>query len=245
MKALTKSRVFRRPKKAQDKPYAIIIYGPPGAGKGTQANLVAHHFGFIHFDTGRYLESLIYDPAHINDLVIKRERKFFETGKLMTPSWVLNVVERRANKIAKAGLGLVFSGSPRTLYEVENLLPKLEKLYGRKNILFFFINIPPVTSIVRNSHRLLCAICGFTVLYLFETQKFNIKNRCLFCGGKLVRRVLDKTEIVKKRIEEYNIRTKPIFNEIKKRGYKIIDVPGEGLPFKVFESIKSYIYKHG
>lgn len=229
--------------KASIKPKAIIIYGPPGAGKGTQANLVSHHFGFIHFDTGKYLESLIYDPTRLNNRVIKKQRGFFETGKLMTPSWVSSVVERRTSEIAKAGLGIVFSGSPRTLYEVESLLPKLERLYGPKNILFFFINIPPITSVRRNSHRLLCSVCGFPILYLSETKKFNIKSRCLFCGGKLYRRTLDKVEIVKKRIEEYNIRTKPIFNELKKRGYKVTNIQGKGLPFQVFESIKNTIYK--
>lgn len=230
--------------KALIKPKAIIIYGPPGAGKGTQADLVARHFGFVHFDTGKYLESLIYNPAYANNRIIKREREFFETGKLITPSWVLSVVKKRANKIAKAGLGLVFSGSPRTLYEMEGLLPEIEKLYGRKNIIFFFINVSQAASIRRNSHRLLCTVCGFPILYLNETEKFNVKNRCFFCGGKLFRRTLDKTEVVKKRIEEYNIRTKPIFNELKKRGYKIIDIQGKDLPFKVFESIKSIINKH-
>ncbi len=144
--------------KVLGKPKAIIIYGQPGAGKGTQADLVARNFGFVHFDTGKYLESLIYNSNRKNNPIIKRERKFFESGKLMTPSWVLEVVGRRTKEIAKAGLGIVFSGSPRTVYETKGLLPELEKLYGRGNIVIFVIQVTPSTSIKRNIHRLVCTI---------------------------------------------------------------------------------------
>lgn len=230
--------------KVLGKQKAIIIYGPPGAGKGTQADLIAHHFGFIHFDTGKYLESLIYNPLHKNNSTIKRERRFFETGKLMTPSWVSDVVKRKAEGIAKAGLGIVFSGSPRTLYEVRDLMPKLEKLYGRRYIFFFVIKVTPATSIKRNSHRLICTVCGSPVLFLKETKKFNTRSRCPFCGGRLFKRSLDKPEIIKHRIDEYNLRTKPIFAELKRRGYKVSVIPGKTLPFEVFENIKLTLCRH-
>jgi len=227
--------------KVLNKPKAIMIFGSPGAGKGTQANLVAHHFGFVHFDTGKYLESLIYNPLYKNNSTIKRERQFFETGKLMTPSWVLQVVKEKAEEIAKAGLGIVFSGSPRTLYEVKGLIPKLEKLYGRRNILFFMIQVISAASIKRNSHRLVCTVCGSPVLFLNETKKFNTKSKCPFCAGRLFRRSLDNPEIIKHRIDEYNLNTKPIFAELERQGYKISVISGKALPFEVFENIKRRI----
>ena len=201
------------------------------------------NFGFVHFDTGKYLESLIYSFHHKNNPIVKRERKFFESGKLMTPSWVLEVVGRRTEEIAKAGLGIVFSGSPRTVYETKGLLPKLEKLYGRGNIVIFVIQVTPSTSVKRNSHRLVCTICGSPVLFLKETERFSVKSRCPFCGGKLFRRSLDKPEIIKKRIIEYNLRTKPIFAELKRRGYKVNVVTGRALPFQVFQNIKRRVIK--
>lgn len=228
--------------KVLNKPKAIVIFGPPGAGKGTQADLTAHHFGFAHFDTGKYLESVIYNPLNKNNSAIKRERRFFETGKLMTPSWVLDVVKRKVEKIAKAGLGVVFSGSPRTLYEAKHLIPELEKLYGRRNILFLTIKVTPETSIKRNSHRLVCTVCGSPVLYLKETKQFSAKSRCPFCGGLLFKRSLDKPEVIKARIDEYNLRTKPIFAGLRKRGYKVSVIHGKALPFEVFESIKRRVY---
>jgi len=227
--------------KVLGKPKAIVIYGPPGAGKGTQADLVASYFGFVHFDTGKYVESLIYNSPHRNNSTFKRERKLFESGKLMTPSWVLKMVKSRTVEIAKANLGIVFSGSPRTVGEAKGLLPVLEKLYGRKNIIFFSIQVSEATSLQRNSHRLVCTICESPVLLTKDTSKFNTKSKCPFCGGKLFKRTLDKPRIIKKRIVEYNLRTKPIFDEVKKRGYKVFAVPGKALPFEVFKKIKSHI----
>lgn len=221
--------------KVLNKSKAIIIYGPPGAGKGTQANLAARHFGYAHFDTGKYLESVVYDPEYRDDPVIKKEKIAFETGKLMTPAWVLKIIKAKTNQIAKAGMGIVFSGSPRTCYEAKRLLPILEKLYGRENIIFFLLDVSPAESIKRNSNRLICSVCGYPILYLKETKHFTVRSKCPFCGGKLFRRSLDKPDIIKKRIAEYNLRTTPVFDEIRNQGYKIITIKSESLPFKVFE----------
>ena len=59
---------------------AVIIYGPPGSGKGTQAELLAKKFGFIHFDTGRYFEALLHSPETQKNPVLRRERKNFDNG---------------------------------------------------------------------------------------------------------------------------------------------------------------------
>ena len=227
--------------KVLGKPKAIIIYGPPGAGKGTQADLMANHFGFVHFDTGKYLESLIYNPEYKNNPTIRRERRFFEDGKLMTPSWVLAMVSKRTKEIARADLGIDFSGSPRTVYEAKKLIPILEKLYGRKNIAFFVIQVSPSVSIKRNSHRLVCSVCESPLLFLPETSKFTVKSKCPSCGGSLFKRTLDKPEIIKRRIVEYELRTKPIFSEIKRMGYKVNGITGQALPFQVFQKIKAGI----
>lgn len=224
--------------KVLGKPKAIIIYGPPGAGKGTQADLVARHFGYIHFDTGKYLESVVYNKDYKNDPIIQNERVAFETGKLMTPSWVLEVVKAQAKRIAKANIGIVFSGSPRTLYEAKKLVPTLEKLYGRENILFFLINVTPADSIKRNSNRLLCSICGTQLIH----NDKSCLTACPFCGGSFIRRTLDKPEIIKKRIIEYNLRTKPIFEEVRSKGYNIFKINGKLLPNKVFENIRKKIF---
>lgn len=225
------------------KPKFIVVYGPPGAGKGSQADLIASSFGFIHFDTGKYLESLVHSPMALKNAEVRRERILFDSGKLMTSSWVLKVAGSRMKEIAQASLSLVLSGSPRTVSEAKNLLPVMKKLYGQENMIFFVLKVSPKVSLKRNSGRLICSVCSSTLLRVEGTENFTIKNPCPFCGGKLLRRILDHPSIIKDRLIEFNLKTKPIFAVIKKDGYKIKEIQGDILPFKVFNSIKKEIIK--
>ena len=128
---------------------AIIIYGPPGAGKGTQANLLADKFGYIHFDTGKYLESVVNDPINKDNQVIQREKELFDKGELLTPAWVYQVVSDASQRIGTAGIGLIFSGSPRTMYEAfgdelhDGLVKELVGYYGKENIFVFYLKVNP------------------------------------------------------------------------------------------------------
>jgi adenylate kinase len=97
------------------KKIAIIIFGKPGSGKTTQAKLLAENFNLIHFDTGRLLEGILLDPNRQNEKVIQKEKKIFKSGKLNTPSFVVSEIKKGIIKIWKAGFGIIFSGSPRTL----------------------------------------------------------------------------------------------------------------------------------
>lgn len=218
---------------------AVIIYGPPGSGKGTQADLLARLRGFVHFDTGKFGERLLYDPGSKKNKSFQRERKNFEAGRLFTPSWTLKeLVSKITKKIAGAGFNVVYSGSPRTLYEAfgdkktPGLIDILEKEYGKKNIKPFYLKIDPNIATKRNVARLICSVCATPVL------SFEKVRACPLCGGKLKKRILDNPETMKIRLEEYNNRTKPIVKELKKRGYKIIEINAAPRPYEVFEQIK-------
>ena len=214
---------------------AVILYGPPGSGKGTQANLLAGKLHLIHFDTGKFFESVLYDPRRQREALIRRERRFFETGKLLTPSFVLREATKRARAIAKAGWGIAFSGSPRTVFEAKGLVPVLAKLYGRKNIFFFVLKVPPAASLRRNSSRLICRVCGAPLLTAFYPSK-NPKY-CPICGGPFYRRLLDNPETIRVRLKEYESRTEPIFAMVRKWGYRVNEVDGRPAPYKGFRKI--------
>jgi len=214
------------------KKLAVAIYGAPGSGKGTQANLLEYKYGFIHFDTGKYIEQLVHDPASQKKAIIKRERELFDTGRLCTPSWVLKVVKDKAKKFAKAGVSVVFSGSPRTLYEAKGLVPELAKLYGKKNMIFFHLEVPREVSVKRNMVRERCSLCGTIIIDLGYRL-----HRCPICKGKLVRRTLDNEVTIAERFIEYHKRTEPVFDFVKKLGYKIIGIDGTPLPEDVFKKI--------
>lgn len=223
---------------------AIIIYGPPGAGKGTQANLLACKDEYVHFDTGKYLEEVVHDPAHKKNKIIQRERKLFDGGKLMTPAFVLKVVRDKTTEIAKAGFHIVYSGSPRTMFETfgdarnEGLIAHLGKLYGKKNIHVVYLDVHAGSSVTRNANRKLCALCGFAMIYSKETAGMQT---CPLHGEKLRTRTLDKPTVIKVRLKEFKERTFPILAALKKRGYKIKKINGEPLPYKVHENVLRHI----
>lgn len=216
---------------------AVIIYGPPGSGKGTQADLLVRKSNFVHFDTGRYLETLFRSPAAKTDPILKREKKNFDSGKLCTPEWILKITRDATKKIASAGYNIVFSGSPRTMYEAvgdkktPGLVDTLSKLFGKENISVILLKVKDETSIDRNSHRVVCSKCGLPKL---ESAKLP---HCAMCAGPMRTRSLDNPEVIKVRLNEYRERTFPIVAEMKKRGFKIVQLDGEPLPYLVSEKV--------
>ena len=222
---------------------AIILYGPPGSGKGTTAALLARNYNFIHFDTGQYIEQLLYNPQYRKNKAIQEQRKLFETGKLCTPSWVLKIVSEAAKNIAAVGWSVVFSGSPRTVFEAfgdkknTGLMKILEKIYGRKNIFIFELKVSAQTSIKRNSNRVICSVCGQPSLFLYTGRT----KCCAVCAGPFKKRTLDNPKVIKARLIEYQERTFPILKGLKKDGYKIFSLDGEPAPYKVFEKIIPHI----
>ncbi len=219
---------------------AFIIYGPPGAGKGTQANLLAARFGLYHLDTGKYIEHLVHDPQYKNDPEIKRERVIFDSGALCTPTWVLDVTKQHVARLSKAEFGVVFSGSPRTMYEAfgdskhKGLIKVLEEKYGKENLVFLYLKIDPQESIARNSRRMVCEVCGTGLLFTDESHHHTM---CPLCGGKLVRRTVDNPKVFDTRIKEYHERTEPILEALRAKHYTITEVNGRPMPYEVHHDI--------
>ncbi len=219
---------------------AVILYGPPGSGKGTQANLLALTNNFVHFDTGKFLEATVNNPELLKkSKLIREQKKLFDTGILCDPAFVLDIVKNKTKEIAEAKLSIAYSGSPRTMYEAfgdgkqTGLYTILRKLYG-KNVYIFIISVKPQTSIRRNSARLICNTCGIPAV-VWDSNK--PPKHCLICGATFRKRSLDKAEIIKVRLKEYANRTLPIIKEAKKHGFIVNQINGEQKPFKVFEQI--------
>lgn len=216
---------------------AVIIYGPPGAGKGTQAELLERRFDFIHLDTGRYIENLVRAPGWQKSATLRRERKNFDEGRLCTPSWVFTMVKQAVTRIAKAEYNIVLSGSPRTVPEAfgptgkGGLIDILTKFYGKKNVTVIQLNIRPATTKKRNSARFVCTVCGLPVLGKAKTKT------CAFCDGALRKRTLDNPNIIITRLKEYKERTAPILKGLKKGKYNIKYLNGEPAPYRVHASI--------
>ncbi len=221
---------------------AVIIYGPPGAGKGTQANLLAWTKGFVHFDTGKFLDILVHDKDKQSDPAIAEARRQMDSGELVTPEFVLKITAEEAKKIGESNFSIVFSGSPRTMFEAwgddnnKGLIAVLEETYGKENIYPAHLVIDPKKAIKRNANRKICSICYTAILY--NEEKGHLHTTCPLCGGALRTRSVDNPAVFETRIKEYEERTAPILAELKKHGYKVYEVDGNPLPFDVFADLK-------
>lgn len=217
---------------------AVMIFGTPGSGKGTQANLLMWIKGFAHFDSGKYLRSVLHDPANQGNKTIQRERKLNDSGILNTPSWVLGIFKKETQKIAKAGMSIVYSGSPRTMYEAYGdkktvgLVKFLQKLYGKGNVYAFSLTMSQGAGAKRNAKRRTCSVCSTGVL------ADSTDTVCPICGGAFKVRIDDSNpEIAKTRINEYETRTRPILAELSKLGIAVCEINGEQPPYVVHQSI--------
>ena len=219
-------------------PFAVALFGPPGSGKSTQAVYIEKRFGAVHIDTGRIIEKAVYDPRMAGDPILRRERKIFDSGILNTPEWVVGIIQSEIKKHASRKTRIVLSGSPRTLFEAERIIPFLETLYGKKFLLPFRIRVRPETSLFRNSNRVICVRCGMPQIYHGTRPK-----QCRECGGNVAVRSFDTPKAIRVRLKEYEKRTKPIVSYFKKHGFTLFDINGEQSPEAVFGDVSREIKK--
>ncbi len=221
----------------------IFFMGPVGSGKDTQAAILMAKIGFNFFTTSKALEAKFRnakpeDPDYEDML---KEKKMWEEGELLTPSWVSKVVGRAIEDIMSSGArGIIFSGSPRTLPEAENLIPNLEAKYGKDSMLIFKLHVSGDVSIERNSQRLYCE-------YGHPIHPEVAKNNPTTCpddGGKIIKRALDKPDVIRVRLGEYDNRTIPAIEFMTKRGIELKDIPGEQTIDEVAQSVWKELQEH-
>lgn len=215
----------------------ILIMGTLGSGKGTQAEALAKIFGLSHFDTGEFLKAF-FDS---DDQDIFKEREEYNSGKWVSPEFVAKKVLEKVRGIISNYKGLAFSGSPRTLTEAEQELPFFEELVGQSNVKVFYLNINEGESLKRSSGRLICEKNRHPIPNLPEFQEIRLKGVCPEDGSPLVKKTLDKPEILKNRLAEHNNRTVPVLDYLRNRGYKVVEINGEQPINKVTEDILKHI----
>jgi adenylate kinase len=224
----------------------VMLFGAPGAGKGTQAEILSDKTGHYHFESSKVIEQCFNTekPEKVFEIEGKEykvadEIENWKTGLLVSPPFVVNLMMEKIRELAKEGKSIIFSGSPRTVYEVEKEIPLLIELYGLENIKFVLLDIKPETTIFRNSHRRICELIRHSILFSPETE--NLK-KCPLDGSDLVKRKgLDDLETIKKRIEIFKAETYPVVDVIKKYKVRLHTINGEQTVADVHKDILSAI----
>jgi len=219
----------------------IIILGPPGSGKGTQAELLAEKLDLFQWETSSIVGGAI-ERAKKGDFVkIEGEKYFFEEqrkirqqGLLWDGPFVFYFSKKKLEELAREGKGVVMSGSPRNEEEAKRLIPLLKKLYGTKNIIMLALKLSSEATIWRNSHRRECELATHSILYTKETAKLT---KCPLDGSKLIHRKDDSPEAIKIRLKEYQEKTFPVFEIFRKQGIKLKEINGEPPVADVFKDI--------
>jgi len=223
----------------------IMLFGPPGSGKGTQANLLAEKTGYYHFETSKIIERCFKqeNPEKVykiegKEYKVKDEIEKWETGLLVDPPFVFQLLKERVKELASEGESIIFSGSPRTIYEAEKELPLFKKLYG-KNIQLILLEVNPETTIQRNSHRKICSLMKHNILFSPETE--NLK-KCPIDGSDLASRFgLDDVETIKKRLEVFQAETYPVVAIVEKEGISVTKINGEQTISEVYNEIQKVV----
>lgn len=215
----------------------IFLIGPPGSGKGTQADLLAKELGFYHFEISKVIEKK-FKEADPNDKEINDQKEHWIKGELVHPElvgrWFIEEVDLLKDKVQ----GFVFSGSGRTLEEAKDELAYLEKIYGKENISAVEIKLREEEAVKRNSARRICKANRHPIPNFPEYADIKV---CPEDGSEIITRPLDKPEIIQERYKVYLRDTAPVIDYFKQNGYKVKEVNGEQPIEDVFRDIKGQL----
>ncbi|MEM2916645.1 MAG: adenylate kinase [Candidatus Woesearchaeota archaeon] len=199
----------------------IVIIGPQGSGKGTQADLISKRFNIPHIDAGQILRDQVAKKTALG----KKIEGAMKKGQLL-PYRIVNEVIRQRLSEPDCKNGFVLDGYPRQLEEAEFLdgIADIDAV--------IFLDIPDDIAVKRLSARRVCVGCRIPLYGLPE----DIGKACSACGGKLVQREDDKPEAVRNRLKIYHETTEPLVEYYKPRGI-IHRVDGRGTVEQVFKAI--------
>jgi adenylate kinase len=195
----------------------LILLGPPGAGKGTQASAIVKRYNIPHISTGDIFRMNIKE----NTPLWKEVKSYLDAGLLVPDELVVDIVRDRIRK-SDCKNGFLLDGYPRTINQAEVLNQELAEM-GTKLDAAINIFLDTQLLIERAVGRRLCKNCGATYHIKFHPPKQD--GICDICGGELYQRDDDKEETVKKRIEVYLTQTKPLIEYYKDKNL-LVNIDG-------------------
>ncbi|MFH1236483.1 MAG: nucleoside monophosphate kinase [Parcubacteria group bacterium] len=211
----------------------IILLGPQGSGKGTQAEQIARTLRLVHIETGALIRTQITRRTSLGKRIASIVNR---QGKLIPDTLVARILAQKLQRVPRS-TGVVFDGFPRTLTQAR-ILDELLKRMKRQLTQAIYLPISQRTTVRRLSHRRVCQQCG-TPWITGTTIGMRTKN-CPRCKGMIVQRDDDKPKTIKKRLREYLRKTLPIVSLYRSRGI-LAEVNGEPPIGAVWRKVKKII----
>ncbi|WP_196603051.1 adenylate kinase [Pectinatus frisingensis] len=211
----------------------ILLMGPPGAGKGTQAAKLVEQFHIPHISTGDMFRAAVKNQTELG----KRAKVCMDQGKLVPDDVTIGIVRERLAE-ADCKKGFILDGFPRTVEQAEALENIVAEL-GLKLTCALNINVPAQELIERAVGRRICKKCGATYHIKFKAP--GKAGVCDICGGELYQRADDSEATMKNRLAVYDGQTKPLIEYYKKAGlYK--EINGSQPMDKVYSDVVTVLH---
>ena len=212
----------------------LIFFGPPGAGKGTQAKRLVQELSVPHLSTGDILREAVRQGTPLG----QQAKPLMESGQLVPDALVIGLVEERLSR-DDAKKGFVLDGFPRTIPQAEALEKALVGM-GRKVDAVISLEVPDEEIVSRLAGRRSCPNCG-AVYHVVSTPP-KVEGICDACGKGLIQREDDKPEKVLERLRVYGQQTSPLKARYQAQGL-LRAIPGVGSPDGIFAEIRKALGK--
>ncbi|KAF1084685.1 adenylate kinase [Sporotomaculum syntrophicum] len=212
----------------------ILIMGPPGAGKGTQAEVLVKELNITHISTGDMFRVAIQEGTEMG----MKAKEYMDKGALVPDEVVIGLVKDRLAKPDCAG-GFLLDGFPRTLKQAKALDATLREMGIRLDGVIN-IEVPREKLIARVTGRRVCRSCGASYHVLFNRPE--VEGKCNSCGGELYQRSDDNEEAAGYRLDVYEAQTQPLVDYYATQGL-LRDINGDQDINKVLKDILASLIK--
>lgn len=212
----------------------MILLGPPGAGKGTQAKKLVEEYGIPQISTGDILRAALKNKTPLG----LKAKTYMDKGALVPDEVVVGIIRDRLQE-SDCKKGYILDGFPRTVPQADELKKALREM-GQSIDAVVSVVVANEELIRRLTGRRTCKECGagFHIMY----KKPKKEGVCDQCGGPLIQRDDDKEETIKNRLVVYNEQTEPLIQYYKKEG-ALVDIKGTGSIDEIFGRICAAIEK--
>ena len=210
----------------------LVLVGPPGAGKGTQAGTLSEKLGVPHISTGDLFRAHIGNATELGRSV----QAYLDEGKLV-PDEVTNQMVRERLAEADTRQGFILDGFPRTIAQADGLGSMLERR-GQKIDAVVYFDVSEPELVRRLTGRRLCRACQ-TPYHLVSAPPRR-EGVCDKCGGELYQRQDDSEDTVRNRLAVYERQTAPLLDYYRQRGL-LHTVTGEGPPDKIRQALRDVV----